>query len=63
MKEIAMNNPGYALPADTLRKYILDKDPYLEYYRCITTFTLEDSLEIKEIILNGEIEKYFERLK
>jgi len=63
LKEIAMNNPGHALPDDTLRKYILDKNPYLEYYRCITTFGLEDSVIINEIIRNGEIEKYFERLK
>lgn len=63
LKEIAMNNPGHALPDDTLRKYILDKDPYLEFYRCITTFELEDSIKINEIIRNGEIDKYFERLK
>lgn len=63
LKEIAMDNPGHALPDDTLRKYILDKDPFIEIYRCITTFELEDSVKINEIIRNGDIEKYFKRLK
>jgi hypothetical protein len=62
LKEIAMNNPGHALPDDTLRKYILDTNPYLEFYRC-PNLGLEDSVKINEIIRNGEIEKYFERLK
>ena len=55
-----------AMPHDTIRKYIIDKDPYTEFYRNKTDvkrFTLEDSLEIREIILNGEIDKYFEKLK
>jgi len=63
IKEIAMNNPGHALPDDTLRKYILDKGPYLEFWRCTTTLELRDSVKINEIIRNGEIEKCFERLK
>ncbi len=58
-----MNSPGKPLPNDILRKYILDKDPYLEVYRCITTLELKDSIQINEIIQNGEIEKYFKRLK
>ena len=63
IKEIAMNNPGHALPDDTLRKYILDTDPYLEFWRCTTTLQLSDSVKINEIIRDGEIEKYFEQLK
>ncbi len=63
LKEIAMNNPGHALPDDTLRKYILDEDPYLEFWRCTTTLELSDSVKINEIIRNGEIGKYFEQLK
>jgi hypothetical protein len=63
LKEIAMNNPGHSLPEDTLLKYILDNDPYLEFWRCTTTLQLSDSVKINEIIRNGEIEKYFERLK
>lgn len=62
-KEITMNNPGHALPNDTLQKYILDEDPYLEFWRCTSTLELKDSVKINEIIRNGEIEKYFERLK
>uniref|UniRef100_UPI0032173E3B hypothetical protein n=1 Tax=uncultured Draconibacterium sp. TaxID=1573823 RepID=UPI0032173E3B len=63
LKEIAMNNPGHALPNDTLQKYILDEDPYLEFWRCTSTLQLKDSIRINEIIRNGEIEKYFQRLK
>lgn len=58
-----VNNPGKPLPDDTLRKYILDKDPYLEFYECTTTLNLGDSVKINQIILRGEIEKYFKRLK
>lgn len=57
---------GVIIPEDTLRKYILDRDPYLEFYRNNTDvkrFELSDSLEIREIILDGEINKYFDRLK
>ena len=57
---------GVIIPEDTLRKYILDKDPYLEYYQNKTEvkrLKLSDSLEIREIILNGEIHKYFDKLK
>lgn len=63
LKEIEMNNPGNALPDDTLRKYILDTKPYLECWRCITELELSDSVRINEIIKNNEIEKYFKRLK
>ncbi len=63
LKEIVTNNPGKPLPDDTLRKYILDKDPYLEFYECTTTLKLGDSVKINQIILRGEIEKYFKRLK
>ncbi len=63
LKEIALNNPGHALPDDTLSKYILDEGPYLEFWRCTTTLQLSDSIKINQIIQNGQIEKYFERLK
>src|SRR6056297_1604163 len=56
LKEIAMNNPGKPLPNDTLWEYILDTNPYLEFYRCTTTFGLEDSIKINEIIRNDQIE-------
>ena len=57
---------GLAVSDDTLRAYIMDKDPYTEFYRNKTDVKrlyLSDSLEIKEIILNGEIDKYFEKIK
>ncbi|MFV0590235.1 MAG: hypothetical protein ACK5M7_02520 [Draconibacterium sp.] len=63
LKEIAMNNPGHALPNDTLQKYIVDEDPYLEFWRSTSTLEFKDSVKINEIIRNGKIEKYFERLK
>lgn len=62
----AQKELGLIIPEDTLRKYILDKDPYLEFYRNktdIKRLTLSDSLEIREIILNGEINKCFEKIK
>jgi hypothetical protein len=57
---------GVSVSGDTLRKYIIDKDPYTEFYRNKTDVKrlyLSDSLEINEIILNGEIDKYFEKIK
>ncbi|MFW5873003.1 MAG: hypothetical protein ACOCVN_03355 [bacterium] len=62
----AQKELGVIIPEDTLRKYILDKDPYLEYYQNnieVKRLKLSDSLEIREIILNGEINKYFDKLK
>ena len=44
-------------------KVYLDKDPHLEYYRCITTFNPDDLVKLYEIILSGKIEKHFWRLK
>jgi len=60
----------YSLPEDTLRKYILDKDPYIEFYRETYyphRFSLEnlanDTTGINAIIRNNELEKYFEKIK
>ncbi len=58
------------VPDDILRAHILDKNPYVEYYR-ETTYPkkflpldiVKDSAEINNIIRNGELEKYFERIK
>ncbi len=60
------NEYGNIITHDTLLKYILDKDPYTEFYRNKVEkkrLYLSDSLEIKKIILNGEINKYFDKLK
>jgi hypothetical protein len=57
---------GIAFTNDTIKKYIIDKDPYLEYYRFkkdLPAMWIEDSLKIKQIILDGEIDKYFEKVK
>jgi hypothetical protein len=57
---------GEIITHDTIRRHILDADPYIEFYRNRTDvkrFYIVDTLEINEIIKNGEIDKYFERLK
>jgi len=58
------------LPPDTLRKYIIDKDPYIEYYRDMAeprlfNYVVEkvDTSEINQIIRDGKLEEYFTRLK
>ncbi len=67
LKEIGM---GKNLSHDTLIKYILDRNPYIEFYRETSnpkTFLPpdieDDTAKINSIIRNGELEKYFERLK
>lgn len=67
-REIENSEKGLGIPVqeDTLRKFILDRDPYTEFYRNKTKvkrLSISDSLEIKEIILNGELDKYFEKFK
>jgi hypothetical protein len=57
---------GVAFTNDTIKKYIIDRDPYLEYYRFrkdLPAMWIVDSLKIKQIILDGEIDKYFEKVK
>jgi hypothetical protein len=49
-----------------IQSSIIDADPFVEYYQDINrprTFELKDTLRINEIISNGEIEKYFKKLK
>ena len=49
---------GIAVPHNTLQEYILDQDPYIEFYQNRTNVKrlyIEDSLVINEIIINGEI--------
>lgn len=59
-----------AFPDDTIWKYMLDLDPYLEHWRAKDNeaFTrnshmLLDTVGLKHIILDGRIEEYFTRLK
>ncbi|MDX9845888.1 MAG: hypothetical protein RBT74_02805 [Tenuifilaceae bacterium] len=58
-------------PDDTIWKYMLDLDPYLELWRAkdneaflgYTVSSKLDTVGLKQIILNGRIEEYFTRLK
>lgn len=57
---------GVAFTEDSIRKYIIDKDPYIEYYRLrknLPAMFVKDSLKIKRILLDGELDKYFEKVK
>ena len=57
---------GVAFTNDSIKKYIIDKDPYIEYYRYrsdLPALYIKDSLIIKQIILDGEIDKYFKKVK
>lgn len=65
-----LKTEGHTLSKDTLRKYILDTNPYKEYYqetkypqKYLPPNILNDTAEINTIIRNGELEKYFERIK
>lgn len=54
------------VPIDTLEAHILDANPFTELYydpNHPRKFELSDSAEINRIIKNGELEKYFKRLK
>lgn len=55
---------GY-LPHDSLYKYIIDKNPYTEYYRDKISegFSISDTAAINELIRKGELQKYFNREK
>lgn len=54
---------------DTLYKYLIDKNPFIEFYK--TDYNGNgfysdngiDTVRINQIIANGELEMYFERLK
>ncbi len=61
LKEIGL---GQNLSHDTLKKYILDKDPFTEFYSSESKpYYSIDTAEFNSIIRNGELGKYFERLK
>ena len=54
--------------SDTAWKYMLDQDPYIEFYRAKDNemFTNEGNLDttgLNKIILDGKLEKYFNKLK
>jgi len=59
------------IPHDTLRNYIIDKEPYEEYYRDMSDpreFSFNriediDTTVINRIIKEGKIEEFFKRIK
>ncbi len=60
-----------SFPKDTIWKYMLDLDPYLELWQAknneafihLSENTKLDTLGLKKIIRDGRIEEYFTRLK
>lgn len=57
----------YEVPADSYKNYILDKDPYLEYYISNFKFPSDtcdlDTLCLNNLIRNNTFEIYFDRIK
>jgi hypothetical protein len=58
MKRAAQNE---TLSENYLRNYIIDKEPYTEYYRSNRTvsFSISDTAFINQLIRNGELRKFF----
>ncbi len=62
---------GLYIPQDTIWKYMLDLDPYTEFWRAKdneafqnrTEISVLDTIGLNQIILEGRIEEYFTRLK
>lgn len=56
---------------DSLLKLVIDFDPFLEYYECTENTTIDlfrnengiDTVKLNDVIVNNELEKYFDRLK
>ena len=66
------DNHSDPFPQDSIFKRVIDKDPYTEFYGAkeygfeITRVAEDDKLiveELNEIIRNGEIETYFDKIK
>jgi hypothetical protein len=57
----------YHIGSDSLKFFILDKDPYLEYYRLYYSPPCDsaryDTACMNELIRKGRIDWYFERIK
>lgn len=70
--EFAQN--GNSISIDSMKKIILDKNPFLEYYECdnykdhFYIYPTEggyygvDTAKINEVIRKGELKKYFKRV-
>ena len=62
--EIDNNHSG--VPEEVLNEHILDADPFLELYfdqNRPRKYEISDTAEINQKIRNGELEKYFEKIK
>lgn len=69
---VKYNESHQSFPKDSMFDRVIDKDPYQEFYVAkdygfeITKISEDDSLvmeQLNEIIRNGELEKYFDRVK
>ena len=61
-----INNNRSGVPLEVLSEHILDDNPFLELYfdpNKPRKYEISDSAEINQIIRNGELEKYFEKIK
>lgn len=63
-----MENQGNLPSIDEIQANVIDYDPFVEYYSDPNSpglggFELKDTARINEIIRNGEIMKYFKKLK
>lgn len=57
---------GSMLSDKELQKYIFEENPFLEFYNetnCPRLFSWEDTVKLNNVIRNGELPKYFKRLK
>ena len=52
----------YKYPSDTLDKLIKDKDPFIELYQLRDNEKI-DTAKFNSIICNGDLSKYYKRLK
>ncbi|MDP3912516.1 MAG: hypothetical protein Q8R96_02115 [Bacteroidota bacterium] len=55
-----------SFPRDSVFKRVIDENPYIEFYHDDyhpRRFELKDTAKINQIIRDGELEKYFKRLK
>ncbi len=70
-KEYLSKYNGLYIPQDTIWKYMLDLDPYTEFWRAKdneafqnrTEISVLDTTGLNQIILEGRIEEYVTRLK
>ncbi|MFC2138763.1 hypothetical protein ACFLTE_11360 [Bacteroidota bacterium] len=64
------NGVDYPYTSEYMEQHILDKDPFLEYYIDTGSVIIKrepgfiyDTVLLNNIIVNGELDKYFKRIK